>query len=148
MLEQYLKELDRYRDFETEGNIDKFDEVLGKIAKLNDPMSIGSLVKYFDDDSDYHEVLFGIVHLVEEFDDHTYLTELLPSMPWMVENSPYWGKVLHYRILNSPATFNEYINVLPSLSGDVKNHLKKLLAEIKNEDVEFESRCNRLLFLM
>jgi len=145
MLEQYLEKLNKYQNFDINNNIEQFEKTLDDIGKLNNSQSIGNLVKYFNDESDYPEILFNIVHLIETFDDHTYLNELLPSMPWMVKNTPDWAKTLHYRILNSPKTYELYIDIFPSLSQQIKSCLKQLLSEIKKEDVEFEARCNKLL---
>lgn len=145
MLNEYIKDLEKYRDLNQDNNAEKFESVLGDIARLKDPKCIKKLVDFFDDDSDFHEVLFGIVHLIEEFDDHTYLQELAPSMPKLINESPYWAKVLHYRILNSPATLAEYRALLPSLSNDIKIELKDFLLIIKNEDKEFADRCDQLI---
>lgn len=145
MLGKYFTELDKYRNFESDGNIPKFEEILGDIAKLKDPNVIRKLVNYLDDDSEYPDIIFEIVHLIEEFDDHTYLQELLPSIPLLTQNSPYWAKVLHYRIMNSPTTLAEYSKISSSLSEDTKQALKKLLVEIKKEDKEFDSQCNTLI---
>lgn len=145
MLDKYFTELDKYRNFESDENIPKFEEILGDIAKLKDPNVIRKLVNYLDDDSEYPDVIFGIVHLIEEFDDHTYLQELLPSISLLTQNSPYWAKVLHYRIMNSSTTLTEYSKISSSLSEDTKQALKKLLVEIKKEDKEFDSQCNTLI---
>ena len=145
MLKKYLEKLDQYKNFEIEGNIDKFDEILGKIAELNDPNSIEGLIQYFDDDSDYPEVIFGIIHLIEQFDDDTYLINLLPNSISMFRESPYWIEVLHYRILNSPSTLEAYKAIFPLLSGDVIDVLKMLLEKIGVEDNSFSDRCNEIL---
>lgn len=145
MLDKYFTELDKYRNFESDENIPKFEEILGDIAKLKDPNVIRKLVNYLDDDSEYPDVIFAIVHLIEEFDDHTYLQELLPSISLLTQNSPYWAKVLHYRIMNSSTTLTEYSKISSSLSEDTKQALKKLLVEIKKEDKEFDSQCNTLI---
>lgn len=145
MLDKYFTELDKYRNFENDENIPRFEEILGDIAKLKDPNVIQKLVNYLDDDSEYPDVIFGVVHLIEEFDDHTYLQKLLPNISSLIQKSPYWAKVLHYRIMNSPATLEEYLKVSTSLSEEAKQALKKILLEIKNEDKEFDTRCNKLI---
>jgi hypothetical protein len=145
MLDKYFTTLEKYREFEVNDNVQRFEETLGNIARLKDPKSIQKLLHYFDDESDYHDILFGIVHLIEEFDDHTYLQELLPNIPWLVKKSPYWAKVLHYRILNCSSTLDEYTKVSSSLSKEIKLSLKQLLQEIKNEDKEFDARCSELI---
>jgi hypothetical protein len=145
MLNKYFIKLNKYRNFENDENISKFEEVLGDIAALKDPNSIPKLVNYFDDKSEYPDVIFGIVHLIEEFDDHTYLQKLLPSMPLLTQKSPYWAKVLHYRIMNSPSTLDEYLKVSGSLPEGTRQALKKLLIDIKHEDKEFDTYCNNLI---
>ncbi len=145
MLEQYINDLEKYRNFNIDDNVKKFEEVLGYIARLKDPRSISKLISFFDDSSEYEEVIFGIVHLIEEFDDYTYLHELAPALPWMVKNVPYWAKILHYRILNSHTTLDEYLKLISSFSDEVKLALRKLLVLIKNEDTEFADRCNKLI---
>ncbi len=39
MLDQYIKNLDRYRDFGQDDNVELFEAVLSDIARLKDPKS-------------------------------------------------------------------------------------------------------------
>ena len=64
-----------------ENYVKQFEEVLTQIVKLNDPNSIVLLCNFFDDSSEFDELMFSIIHSIEIFDDTTYVAQLIKATP-------------------------------------------------------------------
>ncbi|WP_314035417.1 Imm30 family immunity protein [Xanthocytophaga flava] len=60
------------------------------------------LVDHFNDHSEFSELMFGIIHLLESFDDESYIKELIKVSPKLFEKAPGWASTLFIRIMNHP----------------------------------------------
>ena len=60
--------IQRLREVETNRDDDyakRFEEVLASIADMHDPNSITALAEFFDDDAEFDELMFSIIHTIE-----------------------------------------------------------------------------------
>ncbi|MFM8581362.1 MAG: Imm30 family immunity protein, partial [Planctomycetaceae bacterium] len=81
-----------------------------QVAKLNNHDCIAKLLPLFDDDTEHDEAMFSIINVIERFDDNTYVHSILNEIVSFYNQSPRWARILHMRILNSPATLAAYAN--------------------------------------
>lgn len=114
-------------------NPNKFDDLLGKISDLNNEKMIMKLSYFFNDNSEYDEIMFSIIHTIEAFDDETYICEILKAIPHLSTNSPSWASIILVRILNSEPTKIEMIKQLINASNEVKTSLRNLVERINIE---------------
>jgi 23S rRNA A2030 N6-methylase RlmJ len=70
------------------GYVQRFEGVLGQVATMNDPDCIGQVLPLFDDDAEYDEMMFSIIHTIERFDDATYVREIVDHLDSFFDQSP------------------------------------------------------------
>ncbi|WP_236347572.1 Imm30 family immunity protein [Paenibacillus plantiphilus] len=118
----------------TENEIREYEMALEKLLALNDVSLIGELCKGFDDDTEHHEVMFGLVHGIEYLYQNKAeegLRLIAISVPKMLSHAKEWVEILHYRILNHPQERKNYAHVLLMLDESARNEIVKLLTDIK-----------------
>lgn len=82
--------------------VKEFDEALEKLS--NDQLSesdISQLFTIFTDKTEKEDVMYGLLHLIEEFDDKIMITALLAQVPHMEKIAPQWLEIFIHRILNN-----------------------------------------------
>lgn len=121
MKEEIIK-LKQYLDSD---NIKSFESGLENILKLNDPSCIIFLIELFDDDYEYDEVLFSVLHSIETFDDSNYSKGVIDSLS-MLEGSPFWGNIIVTRILNNGDTWRVFEQLLSNSSQNDKEIFHRL----------------------
>ena len=123
----------------------EFEGLLQKVAELRDPASICPLITLLEDNAPYDEVMFSIIHVIETFDDVTFVEEILRSLPNFVSSSPRWAAIIHMRILNSPNTLEAYARRLATSEADVKRAAKEVLTSVARKRPEFQKRVTAIL---
>jgi hypothetical protein len=132
------------RDPESEAFPVNFDSTLAQFAEVDDPSAIGILLRFFDERVD-EEVLFTLVQAVEHFDAETYVRELLNGLPDLRRHSPYWARTLVLRVLNSPTHLAVLSSLVPKLSPEAAEALRRTLEDLIMESPQFEDRSRALL---
>lgn len=144
MLKSLLEGLRLYEDFSVDGNCLRFDDVLAEIAELKDPACIPELIKFFDDDCDYPEIMHSIIHTIEMFETDIYLDGLLKSLPQSAIKAPDWMSIIHIRIMNTQEVLDKYKEILSLAEQNVKDSVADLLTLIKEEYDDFDSKIDVL----
>lgn len=126
-------------------SVRKFENILGKIAALNDPDCIGQLLPFFDDDSEYDEMMFSIIHTIECFDDATYVRAIVDHLDSFFAASPRWATVIHMRILNSPSTMAAYGDYIKLAANDKQRAVRIALHAVRRKNAKFAAQCDVLL---
>lgn len=145
MVNNLINKLGNYQDFSIEGNIEKFEEVLSELASTKNPEIIPGLLAFFDDGCDFPEVMFSIIHTIEIFDDAKYVEKLLVTLPEVWKRSPYWVKVIHFRILNSKDTMDEYAKQVRKINDELKEIVREVISKIGTDSPKFKERCDFIL---
>jgi hypothetical protein len=104
------------------------------------PVVFGS----FDDSTEQHEIMWGLIHDAESFEQAIYLRELALAIPKMTLRAPEWRSILLQRVLNSPpaaALFNEILQMLPA---EEKRENKKILAEMAKSSPKLAARIKKV----
>jgi cobalamin biosynthesis Co2+ chelatase CbiK len=128
-----IKKLDETDD----SYIDKYEDLLEKLSDIQNPKLIVDLFDLFDDNFEYDEVMYSIIHIAESFDDIEYSKYVLQTLPKFIYKSPKWASIVHMRILNSESTLIEYIKVCINATREQKKSIKKLIDAINEEDSSF-----------
>ncbi|MNN41123.1 hypothetical protein D3C81_1552230 [compost metagenome] len=90
--------------------------------------------------------MFSLVHFVESCHMEMYLTQLLESLPEMLEPARGWAIVLNERILSDDIFLKEYAAIAKGMPPRVKRALAFLLEEIReNKPRLFERKVNYML---
>ncbi|WP_342420311.1 Imm30 family immunity protein [Paenibacillus sp. FSL E2-0178] len=130
----------------TELECEQFDLALEGLAGDTEDAVIHQIFKVFDDDTEQEEVMFSLVHFVESVQMEMYLTQLLESLPDMMEHARNWAIVLNTRILNDDNYRKDYAEIAALMPVKVKRCLAFLLEEIKEDDPRlFERKANYIL---
>ncbi|MBB6624500.1 Imm30 family immunity protein [Clostridium gasigenes] len=123
-----------------------FEEAVQNLSNVRDPKIIIELCKCLDDNTEDEEVMFGLVHLIEDFDEKDGLLELAKAVPKMLPQAKKWVKILHYRILNDAPSRRMYKSIFKILDDSNKEIIKSILLEISHEDnAEFSGYINEIL---
>lgn len=134
-----LNKMSANRLMRTEIEIREYESALEKLIALNDVSIIDKLCYGFDDDTEHHEVMFGLVHGIEFLYQNKIeegLRLIAVSVSKIKSQAREWVEILHYRILNHPQVRLSYAHVLSELDESTRSEIIKLLIEIKEEDTE------------
>ncbi|MCU5584370.1 Imm30 family immunity protein [Bacillus toyonensis] len=141
-----IKRLYSCRFLKNQSECEEFDSVLENLADCDDEKLIKELCIVFEDETQEEEVMFGLVHFIEDFEMGKYLTEMPKALPKMVENAKEWAMLLNIRILNNDLYRSEYAKILVGMNNDIKLTVINLLNEIISDDPKrFEGVANEIL---
>ena len=141
-------EIERLRGIEVDRDdkyVGRFENVLASIANLNDPDSIVALAEFFDDDAEFDELMFSIIHTIEIHDDETYCRELLKAAPGLCSRSPRWASIVFMRILNSDSTRTQLVLQLRNAPAPTKDVMRNLMERINERSVEFTAKTTPII---
>ena len=94
---------------------------------------IAEICKAFDDDTKDDEVMFGIIHLIEQLQGD-------------MKEAHDWAMTLNKRIINSQKYFEKYIEIIGDLEKEYKEKILKLLVDVKNDNPKrFGDKINMLI---
>lgn len=136
--------LEKHKDFDISDNTGKFLDTVDKIVKYKDPTSIGVLLKYFDDNTEYSWVFQSISSAIEYYPMQPYVEQLLISLPLLLKNGPIWADSFFNRIFNHPlyleffkssihlASKEDLLKLFEIMDQESPHH-KDLIAELRNE---------------
>ena len=126
--------------------VNDFESAIENIISLKDVKLIKDLCSGFDDQTEDHEVMFGLVHAIEDFAGEEGLLEMTNAIPSMLPHAKEWATILNYRILNHEPSKKLYTQVIKKVDAQVKNTIIQILKEIKAEDpARFEASANEIL---
>jgi hypothetical protein len=143
--QEAAKRLLEARKMKTPAEVEAFDEARFALTSTGDPAVLADLFAAFDDATEHHEVMWGLVHDVESFGLEAYMKEMGEAAPRMLSRAREWLTILHERILNSERATDVYRGVIPTLPGESREAIKGLLAEIRQARPEVEEAVRRLL---
>lgn len=128
-----------------DGYVQRFEDILGRVAALNDPACIARLLPFLDDDAEHDEMMFSVIHAIERFDDATYVRSVVDDLGAFFAASPRWAVIVHMRILNSPPTFAAYADYVKTLPKEKRDVVRTVLEVVRTKNARFVSLCESLL---
>ena len=133
--EQAIKALKFNRHMRSDQEFRAFEDALAFLAAHPDPNDLPDLHLALDDDCDQHEVMFGLVHFIEDFDLDAQIRAFLSVMPEMTVQAPSWTRTLTVRILNNEEARVHYKGLLqaapPAQKSVARGVLEKIAASKK-----------------
>jgi hypothetical protein len=123
----------------------RFENVLADIAAMNDRTCIVLLCAFFDDDAEFDELMFSIIHTIENFDDATYASELVKAAPRLCERAPRWASIVFMRVLNSPTSTAMLVDALRNGTDEQRESVYSLMRKINDVSAEFIEKTQPVL---
>lgn len=139
MIKSDLMKIHKNRLLQSQKEISEFEKSLANLMNSGDASIVGELCLGFDDDTEHHEVMFGLVHGVEYLYENNIeegLQQIALNVPNVINRAREWMEILHYRILNHDGIRLIYGKELSKLNNDKKNAVISLLEDIKKENPE------------
>ena len=96
---QKLQDLGKYSQMATEKDITMFGLTAYELAGTKDPEILASLIDIFDDDCEYPEVMYSLVHAIETYPDNLYVVSVLFKVKDFVKYPEWFGRLV-CRIIN------------------------------------------------
>ena len=129
--------------------VNDFESAIENIVSLNDVNLIKDLCVGFDDQTEDDEVMFGLIHAIEDFEGEKGLLEMAKAIPSMLPHAKGWATVLNYRVLNHEPSRRQYGKVLKKVNVTAQDIVVKILKEIKTEDpAQFETSVDEVLSIL
>ncbi|MDY7006710.1 MAG: Imm30 family immunity protein [Cyanobacteriota bacterium] len=128
-----IKILQENRLMKTPQEINIFEETLEKIAQNPNDNNLKDLHLILDDNCQHPEIMFSLVHFLEDFDLQKQIQALIEVIPQLMNAAPEWAKIIHYRIINDESACKIYQNSLELANQKTPHFLYQLLLEsVKN----------------
>ena len=128
-----IQQLINARKLNTNEEYELFEGALQALQASITIDDIAEICKAFYDDTQDDEVMFGIIHLIEQLQGEEYLKTIAICTPDM-KDAHDWAMTLNKRIINSQKYFEKYIEIIGELEKDYKKKILKLLVDVKNDN--------------
>jgi hypothetical protein len=102
-MQDALERLRANRFMRSAAEVSAFEAALEVVAARRDLGLLPDLHLVLTDECGHHEVMFGLVHLLESFEVDAQVHAFLTALPRLVQQAPTWAGVLQRRILNDEA---------------------------------------------
>jgi hypothetical protein len=139
------KKLYEARKMRTPEEVQIFDEALEELSDIHDPATLKDLFRVFDDSTEQSDVMWGLVHTIEEYELDDSLQEMAMAIPEILPYAKDWVNVLTYRVLNDSTALPVYKHVISALPSEKKRVVRHFLEEISESKPEFSKRIEDLL---
>lgn len=141
----HIKQLIDARKLGTDEECVLFDQAVNALHGNISVADIYEICNAFYDETESDEVMFGLVHLIEQLCGEDYLKCIALCTPQMRQAHD-WAMTLNKRIINSEAWFEKYIGVIKTLEKAQQNEIKNLLTDIKNSNpARFAAKIDLML---
>lgn len=110
-----------------------FEDAMIKLQGNIEINDVYELCKVFCDDTEDEEVMFEMVHLIEQLISEEYLECIAKCSPKMTDAHK-WAMTLNKRILNSQKNFDKYIDIISKMEDTNKTEILELLIDVKNDN--------------
>lgn len=129
-----IQKLKQNRLLRSKSEFEGFEEALANLSEVTDNKIIKRLCEVFDDNTEDEEVMFQLIHLIEDFQGEDALIETAKAIPLMILQAKRWSKIIQYRILNDNPSRMIYINALRQVDTETREVVLNILKEMSNED--------------
>jgi hypothetical protein len=113
-----------------------FDRALAALPEDQAPTSdyLYELFMVFDDRCEHQEVMWGLLHFIESFDDENFFQAFIKAVPDMVSKAAEWVEIFHARILNSDASRDAFKEILSTADSASQNAIRLILKKIASNE--------------
>lgn len=135
-MEDLIEVIRENRHLKNENEVAEFDSALTELPEQSedDIAYVTQLFDVFVDDCDQPEVMWGLLHFVESFDDETYISALLISIDELSSKAKDWLEIILSRVLNNDDSKSQLIITLKKRSEAENTTVIKLLENFKTDE--------------
>ena len=128
---------------QTGAEMDEYDQLISDLANDEplDPSLLPDLFLSLYDDTDNEELMWGLLHLVEDFPPQAYASALVEVLPRMVAQAKEWALLLLQRMLNGASYRPLLREAYRSHSMEHQQLLRELLQEIVHKNAVFTDKA-------
>jgi hypothetical protein len=138
-----LATLHATRGLRSANEVREFDGALASLPEDLSAAQIGDLYRVFDDQTEHHEVMFGLLHFVEHVDPESVV--FLQVLPEMGANASEWVQTLMMRILNNDSCRGPFGKLVAGAPDVARAAAIKILREIVNKGKPVAERARLVL---
>lgn len=131
--QEIINQLFKSRKLSSKKEYEQFESSLVELQESIQISDVCEICKVFCDDTEDDEVMFEVIHLIEQFQGEEYLKCIALCTPDMSDAHD-WAMTLNKRILNSQRYFAKYLEIVNSLERVQKAKIVGLLIDIKNDN--------------
>ncbi len=129
---------------------DLFEEAMNKLYETNDLDNIAYYCEAFDDSTAHKEVMIGMIHGIENYDNifspELAINKLISSVTLFNNNSNEWQETIFLRILNDEKSREILKSVLKNAPKAEQEVVISILNRVKDRDkTKFETNVTNLL---
>lgn len=139
-MQNYVDNLVKNKHLRNEEEIILFEDAIDKIFKIKNKEALRNLFLGFEDNTECEEVMFNLVHAVEDYaetlGDTAYITIFINAIPEILKDAHDWIIILICRIMNEDESFIQFVKIANESDLEDKIILIDLFNDIKNEDYE------------
>lgn len=139
-IDDLAQKLVHSRLLQNEEQVQVFEQSIESIMSMNNSDCIKSLCLGFDDQTENDEVMFGLLHTIESFDQELGLEQSFikqaEALRYMLPHAKEWAKTFHKRILNQDEARNAYARVISNADNATRELVLSLMNEIKAKNPE------------
>lgn len=148
-MDERIERLRAIHRLETGAEMDEFDQLISELANDEplDPALLPDLFLSLYDDTENEEIMWGLLHLVEDFPAEAYASVLIEVLPRMVPQAKRWALLLLMRLLNSATDRPLLRQAYNAGSSDQKRLLRDLLQEIVRDNAGFADKVDQVTAL-
>lgn len=136
-LEQAISNLVKIAQINNLAEVQAIDTALAEVMVFNDPSVIRPLIRLIEDNAQYDDAIFSILHSIESFQDDVYISEVLKELPYFVHKAPRWASILFMRILNSESARECITEKLYFVNSEIKAAVLQITKMINDGSPKF-----------
>ena len=149
-LESTTQQLRDNRLMKTDEQIRLFEEALEQIGDEGNVSQIAALCQGFDDNTEHSEVMFGLIHTIEGYDNisssEEALSNFLEAAPSMLPHAADWLRTMLVRILNDAHSRPLFSQLLATTNSASQEIIRTALQKISIEDpAKFEEKVKEVV---
>jgi hypothetical protein len=134
------------RMLRTHEEVRAFDGALAELVKQRDPSDLPALLRVFvDATEDPDNVMWGLVHHVEDFEPVAYAEAFVACLPDTVPSAREWMTILAIRQLNVAEARAWLIHAGSRADAAARGRLMEILAEIADYPQDVGGRARQAL---
>lgn len=138
--------LHQARNLSNKEEVIAFEDALEALRGRSNDFPYESLYNVFIDDTHQSEVMWNLVHFIEDLDLKKTLSAFINVIDKMVKEGKEWSKVFMYGILNHQESLELFLKLF-EMDRKKKNKeiIYALLKEMKVESPNLQEKIDRLL---
>jgi len=141
---RYVELLDKNKFLRSFEEVKAFDDALAVLAQDLDVNILPDLFLIFEDKTQQPEVMWGLVHFIEDFSVEEELHAFIQSAPVLLESAQEWAITILTRCFDQANRF--YLrNLLPTLPDVQKQAVISLLQQTANKSRNYKEMVDFIL---